>query len=404
VPIELLLDNGTKVYYEKDPSSKITVLQFFLHGGKQSEPNNKHGLSYITTRLALEIPDRNMAQEFMLQATQFMMHSENDYSVIMVSCLSEKLKDSLDIVSEIMLKPLFSSIRIKRIKENMLNRKKIELDTSRNMAYQNIMNLLFEHTGYEHSVYGNESSLKKISKKDIVDFYEKSLTAENMIIVVSSDLDRETLTEHLNHSFALTRKGPLMRPSQDFYLSSVKKKFLHISKESQQTLFSVGYRLPPISRQNYVLALMLENLLGRGIESRLWPLRKAEKIAYNVSADVSYFKNGGMLEVLLETEHLKTNRAQEAVNTILEDLYSKGISSNELTMTKAFTKSSFLRLNETKRSRTSTLGFFSVMGLGLDAFQEIFSDINSMELEELNSYIQETLNPENQVIVTIGPE
>ncbi|MBD3413795.1 MAG: peptidase M16 [Candidatus Aminicenantes bacterium] len=402
-PIRLHLENRIPVIYEQDVSSKITVLQFFFVGGKQAEPENKQGLSYITTRLALEIPDRQTAQEFLLQATQFLMHSENDYSAITVSCLSENLKDSLGIISRIMLKPLFSGIRINRIKENMLNRKKIELDDSRNMAYQNIMNLLFEGTGYDHSVYGNEASLKQISKKDISHFYKISFTSQNTIIVVSSNLDKETISEHLNQHFARMKNGPAL-PFKEITHHPLKEKYLHLSKETQQTYFCIGYRLPPITRKNYVCALMLENLLGRGIESQLWPLRKEKKLAYNVSAQVSYFKNAGMLEVLLETENSKIDSAQESLNTILDNLYSNGIHSEELMMTKTFTKSSFLRLNETKRSRTNTLGFFCIMGLELEAFQNIFADIQSIGLEDMNSYIHEILNPENRVTVIIGSE
>ncbi|HZX10644.1 MAG TPA: pitrilysin family protein [Acidobacteriota bacterium] len=403
-PMKMKLENGATILYEKDDSSKITVLQFYIKGGKLAEPDNKEGLSYVTTRLVLEIPDRQKAQDFMLQATNLMMYSENDYSAVIVTCLSEKLEASLKIISDIMLNPLFSTLRINRIKENMLIRDKVEQDESRNIAYKTIRGLLFKDTGYDGSVYGDEKSLKQIKKKDIVEFYDKHFTAENMLIVVSTDLDKEVITDYFNQYFSKLKNG-ISLSSRNLTLPSIETQTLrHISRETKQTFVAIGYRLPPISLKNYVLALMLENLLGKGIGSKLWPIRKEKKLAYNISAHTSYFKNGGLLEALLETENTKKETALESVNDTLEILFSEGISSEELNTTKVYTKASFLRSNETKRDRTSTLAFFEIMDLGLDSFMSIFNAVDSIKLEEMNDFIHKVLDPENRVTVTVGPE
>ena len=397
------LENGLKVLFEKDDSSQITVIRFDIKGGKLAESKSKQGLSYITTRLALEIPDRQKAQDFMLQATQFTMFCENDYSAVVVTCLSENLKDSLVLISDIMLNPLFSSIRIKRIKENMLNRDKIEQDVSRNMAFQAVKGSLFKETAYDGSVYGNEDSLKQIGRKDITGFYEKYFTSNNILITVSSDLNKEVITEYLNQCFSPLKTGPSF-VYKEVMLPLIDQKTFQINRDTQQTFISIGYRLPPINKSNYVQALMIENLVGKGIGSRLWPLREEKKLAYNVSAEISYYRNGGMLEALMETENVKKMTALEAIRHALDSLYLDGIDSQELEMTKEYTKASFLRSNETKSARTATLAFFEIMDLGLDFFKNIFGEIDGISLEEMNSYIHEILDPAHRIEVTIGPE
>lgn len=403
-PEKMKLKNGATFLYEKDDSSKITVIQFYIKGGKLADPENKQGLSYVTTRLILEIPDRKKAQDFILQATNLMMFSENDYSAVVVTCLSEKLEESFKIISEIMLNPLFSTLRINRIKENMMIRDKVEQDKSRNTAFQTIQDLVFKNTGYEGSVYGDEESLKQIKKKDIVEFYEKHFTAENMVIAVSTDLDKEDITRCFNQYFSELKKGPLLSPKNGSLSSIETPSFQHIPRETKQTFISFGYRLPPINLKNYVFAVMLENLIGKGIGSKLWPIRKEQKLAYNISANASYYKKGGLLEALLETENTKKERALQAVKAALEKIYMDGISLEELSQTKVYTKASFLRSNETKRERTSTLAFFETMDLGLESFMEIFNAVDSIELEEMNDYIRKVLDPEKRILVTIGPE
>jgi len=402
-PVRTNLENGVVVLFEKDDSSSITVLQFYIRGGKYADSENKRGLSYLTTRLLLEIPDTQKIQDFMLQATQLMMGCENDYSVVTVSCLSDKLEDSLIIVSQIMLNPFFSTLRINRIKETMLNREKIEQDVSRNTAYQTLMDCLFKGTGYDGSVYGDSSSLKQIKKRDVIGFYEKYFTADNLIISVSTNLSKEVVTDYLNQYFSSLKSGSPLT-SKDFKIPSLETENIHIPRETEQTSISIGYRLPQINLNHYVLALMLENLMGRGIGSKLWPLRKEKNLAYNISTHISYFKNGGMLESLLESKNPKKQKAVESMNHILDKLYLDGINLEELNMTKIYTKASFLRSHETKRERTSSLAFFEIMNLGPDSFKNVFKEIDRIELEEMNSFIQKILNPKNRVAVTIGPD
>ena len=82
-----------------------------------AEPQGKDGLAYMMTRLSLEIPDRTTLQKIMTQATQINMTSSMDYSVISIASLSEHFKSTINLFSKILLKPLFSSIRIDAVKK-----------------------------------------------------------------------------------------------------------------------------------------------------------------------------------------------------------------------------------------------------------------------------------------------
>lgn len=64
----------------------------------------------------------------------------------------------------------------------------------------------------------------------------------------------------------------------------------------------------------------------------------------------------------------------------------------------------FIRDNETKARRAGTLAFFEACGLGLEYFDVLFSEIDGLTLEEVNSYIKEILAPEKGLEVVVGPK
>jgi predicted Zn-dependent peptidase len=152
------------------------------------------------------------------------------------------------------------------------------------------------------------------------------------------------------------------------------------------------------------MAYMLENLLGKGFNSRLWPLRQKEKLAYLVNSRANQLRDGGFMEAYLETENSKKDVALDALNKVLLDLHENGVSAEELQVTKTNSKANFLRNNETKNIRSITMAYYEAVGVGYDFINSYFSEIDLTSLDEFNAYIKDVLNPEKGVCITVGPK
>ncbi len=403
LPEEEFLSSGLKLIYQKDTSSAITVFQILIKGGKAVEPKDKSGLAYLTTRLLLEIPDRRKIQALMNQASRISMTSRGDYSLINIKCLSEHLEETFKITTKIMLKPLFSGLRIGLVKKQMISQRKRQEDDPINVGHNTLLKELFAKTSYADSVLGSEESLKAVKKKDIKNYYKNYFVAENMAVAVISDLEKALLIEILNEYFA---KLPSGKPaeSKPNSVTIPEERQVFIEKDTKQFFISLGFPLPKITRKNFALASILENLLGKGVGSRLWDLRYIEKLAYNVNAHATQMKDGGVLEAYLETDKEKKEVALEALKKVLSSLFEKGITEVELEVTKINAKAFFLRENETKGIRAANLTFFEALGLGYEFLSGFFLEIDAIGLDEINTYIKDILNPEKGVEIVIGPK
>jgi len=395
--------NGLTLIYQKDESSAITFLQILIKGGTGAVPEGKDGLAYMTTRLSIDIPDRGKIQELMKQASRIHMNCKGDYSLINLNCLSENLEDSLKVLIKIIKKPLFSGLRIGRIKEFMSHQSKAINDDPTIMANNAHLQSFFGKTAYGSSVYGTEDSLKAIKKKDIEGFYKKHFKAGNMIVSVSSDLDEKVLIELVQKYFSKFTPGKAEEVKPGGAILPEEKYIFH-EKDTKQTLISIAFPLPEPTPKNFVLAHMVENLLGKGVDSKLWFLRSKKKLAYNVNSYATQMKEGGILNAYLETENKNLDTALDALKEVLLSLHEKGITEEELQATKTNTKAYFLRGNETKERRVSTLSYFAVVGLGHEFLDQFPAEIDAVNLEEINSYLKEILNPEKGADVIIGPK
>jgi len=402
-PKKLNLENGLNYIYQKDVSSAVTVVHVLIKGGKRDEPTGKEGLAYLTTLLTIAIPDQRKVQNLMDQATRLTMDCRSDYTFINISCLSENLNDSLETMTKIMLDPLFSGLKIDGIKKQMKRRRESSEDDSIQMAHDACFGIFFKDTPYGSSIFGTEDSVKAIKKKDIENFYKSHFVAGNMFVVVSSDLEEEKISKLVDKYFKKFPQGNLNEP-EPLTINPPTEKSHSLERDTEQTFASYVFPLPRINSRNLILAYMLENLLGKGFNSRLWPLRQKEKLAYLVNSRANQLRDGGFMEAYLETENSKKDVAMDALNKVLLDLYERGISEEELKITKTNSKANFLRNNETKDIRSITMAYYEALGMRYDFINNYFSEIDRTSLDEFNAYIKDILNPEKGISITVGPK
>lgn len=401
-PMKKILDNGMTLIYQRDVSSATTVLNILIKGGKRAVVPSQRGLAYLTTRLAIEIPDQGKVQALMTQASHVSMSSKGDYSFITIACLSEILEDTLEIMTKIITDPLFSGLRINSIKDRMKHQMKTEEDNPLNVAHNAHLETLLAEKGYAGSALGSEESLERINKDDIVHFYKNNFRGGNMIVAVSSDLGEEALIGICTQFLEKFPPG-ISSPSEKESLTNENKKKITIQRETKQSVVSLAFPLPELTARNFALAFMMDIFLGKGVGSKLWPLRSKEKLAYNVNSRANGMIAAGMLEAYLETDHEKQEMALEELKEVLLELYEEGIIEEGLKITKIQSKAAFLRNNETKNIKTLNLAAFEALGLGYEYLNDFFLEINAVTLEEMNAYIKDVLDPEKATEVIVGP-
>jgi len=178
---------------------------------------------------------------------------------------------------------------------------------------------------------------------------------------------------------------------------------LAFEKDAKQTFISRSYALPAISPRGYVLGFILRYVLGPHPGSRLWPIRSDEMLAYIINSRFEAMKDGGMLEAYLETDRAKTDSSRQALKAVLTRLYEEGVEDVEFSRIRAGCRAEFLRLYETKSSRSECLAEFEILGLGYGFFTEFLTVLDSLALQDFNDFIKAVLNPESSVEVVIGP-
>lgn len=400
-PSARTLDNGAVLVYHRDPASAVSVLGLVIGGGRAAEPDGRQGLAGLVTRLSLEIPDADKVQALMSQSTRMMTSVEEDYALILVESLSVHFEDALKTAAAIILDPLFSGVRIDFVKESLIHQAGLEQDDAVRAGRTAALRAFFGPSGYGSSSFGSEAGLKAVRKEDIRRFYEERFRAGNASFLVISDLEETRVEGWLRKYFAkLPAGGAPAGPQAPPPVLAERERV--IDRETKQTFCSFVFPLPALALDSYAKGVLLETALGRGVGSRLWPLRTEARLAYNVGARATFGRAGGVLEAFLETDRAKTTAAQAALETALAGLSEAGFGEDELRTAKIFARAEFLRDNEGKAARVRRLAFCQGTGLGLDGYNRFAEALEAVSLADMNAFCRSVLDPAGAARVVIG--
>ncbi len=401
---KLEINGKSRIIYQYEPVSKLTVLQLFIGAGQKMGPPGLEGISYVSTWLAIGLPDRTKINTLMNLGSTFSMQVDGDVSVITVKSLSKNFEQTLELISEVLSKPLISSIRISEIKQQMEFALESIVDDPLLTMKLTFLNAFFKTPGYAGSVYGTKESLKKIKRKDILNFLEAYFNLENITFSIATDLDEKTIRKLFERYF---KNFTIGKPAAPVTVEVVdpKMKEINITGRADEVLVAYGFPVPRVSsKKQYCLAMMLEVLVGKGAGSRMWLLREDKNLAYIAETELIRLKDAGILMLYAKTASETKNQVQMELSNILSALREAGLSPEEFAVTKEYSKSEILRHAETKHSRSLFAALFEEYGLGHDFLFHIDAEIDSVTLEEMDDFIEEILDPSHQVEVTIGPE
>jgi zinc protease len=398
----IVLPNGLVLLYQKDSSSAVTSLDILIRGGRRAEPEGLSGLAYLTSRLMLEMPDNQSAQQLMIQASPLSLTSQADYSLISIDSLSDHLEETLRIISKPLQWPLFSGIRIEAIEKYMASQRDRESDTALGLGRALQFQAFFGPTGYGASTYGTPETVKAIRGRDISQFYETHFQTGEVILSVVSDLEMGTITGLLTKYLKdVHRRQPAEPPAPRPILRPASRE-LRAEKDTLQSLLLAAFPLPGVTDRNFALASLAESLLGKGIASRLWRLRQEEKLAYSVNSHYLPLQDSSLLEAYLISENEKKETAFEALRRTLRDVWEKGITAGELEAAKKIALTDLLRDNEAKDKRAINLAVYEALGLGYDFLERIPALYETVTVEKMNSFLSDSLNPERAVWVVVA--
>lgn len=320
------LSNGIEVVYARRAAVPVTYVTFDFDAGVSADPRGGYGtqrlmLSALTSgaggRDAMQIAEQ---QERLGAAIG--TNGTLDRASLSLTTLSANLGLSLDLFSDIVLRPDFEASEVSRLRDQQLAAIAAEGTQPNGLAQRVFPALVFGEAhpyGRPTSGLGSEASVTPLTHDNLVAFHQTWIRPETARVFVVSDRPLNEITRALNARFGGWHGAavPVGRKNFDTPIPAPRSRIVLVDRpQSPQSVIYAGAVLP-VRGSDDTLALVAANeVLGNNFLSRInteirerrgWSYGlsgvvnlRENQVPYVVNAPVQADRTGDSIRVLLE--------------------------------------------------------------------------------------------------------
>jgi zinc protease len=402
-----VLPNGLVLLVSERPAVPIVVARAYVRAGSAFDPPASPGLANLAAELLTRgtasraAPQIDEAIEFVggsLEAS-----AGRDGATVSFSVLKKDLSLGFDLLAEALMAPAFPLEEFERkVKTVQAAIRRSEEDPEA-VAGRALSELLYPGHPYGHQVAGTVESVGAMTRDDVVRFHRSHYRPDSVILVVAGDVKLDEVRTEVARRFGSWARpaSPVALPPRASADPSVSAR--NVTRELTQATLYLGRPAVGQDHPDYYPLVVASYILGGGSASRLYTaVREKAGLAYSVFSHLSSGRYGSSLFIGLQT---KNDKLSEALRLAQEEAARMGrepVSSEELSMAKAYLIGSFPLRTDTTSKIVGLLVSVEEMGLGLDYPDRFKERIGNVTAADVQSVAARYLDPSTFSRVIVG--
>ncbi len=380
------LSNGIRVVFEKK-LSLVAHMGVMVLAGSRFEKDNEIGLAHFVEHSLFKGTRKRKALDIFTDL-DCVGGELNAYTNKEELCLHASFRRihfgiASELLGDITKNATFPSEEIEKEKAVIRDEIISYLDSPSERIYDEFDDYLFKDHPLGNNILGTKESIESFQQELLVAYRDRLFIAENMVIAVVGNFDKNELVDQLETDFkdirSSGRKMELVKPSTDVQFSVKKKGGVY------QTHTIIGGFAPSYNDESRrEMTLMTNYLGGPALNSRLaLSVREKYGYAYNIEANYSSFSDCGFWSIYAGTDEKYTTAMTDLIYSELDDLRKNGISSKELEQAKEQLKGHIALSLDSNLDLMFSLAKSLLIYDKIDGLNEINSQIDSIEEDQL---------------------
>ena len=223
-----------------------------------------------------------------------------------VKALSNHVPIALDVLSDLVLNPVFADTDIERERGVILEEIKIDEDNPDVLVHEIFTQNFWKDQPLGKPILGTTKTVSGLQQPTLFGYHSERFRAGNMVFSAAGNLDHDEFVASVAEKFDSLPAGG---ENISFQSAQVSAPIILRNKRSleQVQILSLGVPSPPITDENRYATLILNTVLGGGMSSRLFQtIREERGMAYSIYSDLSPYSDTGALCVFAGTSADKT--------------------------------------------------------------------------------------------------
>ncbi|KKS16375.1 MAG: Peptidase M16 domain protein [Parcubacteria group bacterium GW2011_GWB1_41_6] len=325
-------------------TSAVTLLVLFGTGSK-NETKRTNGVSHFLEHLFFKGTKTrpnpgDIHKIFDGIGAEHNAFTSKELTGFWVKCADKNFNIALEVVSDLLLNPLFDKNEIEKERGVILQEISMYEDLPQRRVAELFETVLYGNQPAGWDTAGTKESVSGIKREDILKYRQSQYTASNTVVSLAGNINPEKAFQKIQKAFEkLPKTRALPRIKTQEKQASPQLGFLN--KKSDQTHLILGFRgFKMYDEKKYALSL-LSIILGGNTSSRLFmEIREKLGLAYYVGSASENYTDCGYLAIRMGIPHSSLKTALAKTAEIATDLRKNRIGKKDLNFAKDYIRGS----------------------------------------------------------------
>jgi len=357
------LPNGLKVYLKEDHFAPVVAAYLWVKSGSADELDSEAGLAHVHEHMIFKGTSKRavgqIAKEIESAGGDINAFTSFDHTVYHITIASRYYPVAIDVLADAVSHASFDEKELKKELAVILEELKRARDNPNYRLQDELFKLAYTAHPFGKPIIGYEQTIQSFSRDDVLQFFNKHYTADNMFLVVVGDFDKDELWARIKEHFSQIPENKSQKPQRT---SEPEQEKLRVKLEQMpisKAYLGIGFHIVSALHEDAPALDLLSVILSTGESSRLYNRIKIQKELMHDVWSYSYTpKDPGIFAV---GGTLSPKNLEDAVRAAAKELFEltvEEVDQQELEKAKNQLLSEFVFDSETVQGRARKMGYY----------------------------------------------
>lgn len=400
-----VLPNGLVIVTEEIPHLRSVSIGIWIRTGSRHESPEINGISHFVEHMVFKGTGSRSAEEI-ARHVDSIGGNLDAFTAKETICFSVKVLDehvpiAMDVVSDLVLNPVFKEEDILKERGVILEEIKMDEDNPDYLVHELFVQNFWKDHPLGRPILGTRETVRRFQRPMLLDYYGSQFLPANIVIAAAGSLKHDDFVNLAMSKFEHLQPGPPVAGIEP--PKTTARITLRNKKSLEQVQICIGVPSYSISHENRYASFLLNTLLGGGMSSRLFQnIREKQGLVYSIFSELNPYRDTGCLTVYAGTSRDSAAKVVRSIVAEFKQLKEFAVSDEELERGKAQLKGSLMLSLESTMARMSNLARQEMYYDRFFGLSEIIARVEAVSKDDVQRCARDFFCAESIAVTVLG--
>ena len=296
------LPNGLRIVTEHMPGLQSASVGVWVMAGGRHERPEQNGITHFLEHMAFKGTARRsalqIAEEIEDVGGYINAYTSKEMTAYYARCLVADVPLALDVISDIVLNPVFDPKEIETERHVILQEIGQALDTPDDIIFDWLQEVSYPDQPFGRTILGPAERVSSFTADDLRGFVGQHYAPDQMILSASGGVDHEAIVHQARQIFGHLAARGISQMDAASFIGGERREV----KKLEQVHFALSLEAPGYRHPDVYAAQVYAMAMGGGMSSRLFQkIREERGLCYSIFAQSGAYEDTGSITIYAGT-------------------------------------------------------------------------------------------------------